>query len=207
VQEQARKTYDIDSLTDVALGVFARKGFDGASMDDVAREAGITKAAIYHHVAGKEALLERGLRRALSALFAILDEPGSQDGSATERLHHIVRRVALTTVELLPELSVLFRVRGNSRVEREAIEQRRRFDRHVADLIAEGQASGSLRRGVDPRLSARLIFGMSNSVVEWYRPDGRAGAQDVAAAVEALVFGGLDAPSSGVDPEAVPVVS
>src|SRR5580700_7462250 len=99
MRSPARKTHDIDSLTDIALAVFARRGFDGASMEDVAREAGVTKAAIYHHVAGKEALLERGLRRALGALFAILDEPGSQDGGATERLHYIVRRVALTTVE------------------------------------------------------------------------------------------------------------
>lgn len=115
VETQTRKTYDIDSLTDVALGVFARKGFDGASMDDVARAAGITKAAIYHHVAGKEALLERGLRRALSALFAILEERASKEGAAPARLRHIVRRVALTTLALLPELSVLFRVRGTRR--------------------------------------------------------------------------------------------
>ena len=140
-----RKAYDIDSLTDVALEVFARKGFDGASMDDVAAAAGITKAAIYHHVAGKEMLLERGLERAVDALFGILAEPGATRGKALQRLRYIVRRVARTTLDLLPELSVLFRVRGNSPVERRAIERRREFDRIVAALIVEGQQDGELR--------------------------------------------------------------
>ena len=109
-----RKPYDIDSLTDVALRVFAQKGYNGSTMDDVARAAGITKASIYHHVAGKEALLASGLNRALTALFAILDEPQARGGRAAARLHHVVRRVVEETIRLLPELSILVRVRGNS---------------------------------------------------------------------------------------------
>ncbi len=188
---EARKPYDIDSLTGVALRVFAERGYDGASMDDVARAAGISKASIYHHVAGKEELLERGLRRALDALFAILDEDASSSGEPLARLTHIVRRVAETTLSLLPELSVLFRVRGNSAVEREAIERRRRFDRIVAQLVGEAQAAGSVRRDLDPALAARLLFGLSNSVVEWYRPGGRLRADELARSIEGLALRGL----------------
>ena len=90
---EPRKPYDLDRLTDVALSVFAERGYDGATMDDVARAAGITKAAIYHHVSGKEALLERGLERALGALFAILEETGARKGPAARRVRFIVRRV------------------------------------------------------------------------------------------------------------------
>jgi AcrR family transcriptional regulator len=189
----ARKPYDIDSLTDVALRVFAERGFDGASMDDVARAAGITKASIYHHVAGKEELLARGLRRALDALFAILEEKRASRGEPFERLEYIVGRVAVTTLELLPELSVLFGVRGNSLIEREAIERRRRFDRIVADLIAEAQAEGTVRRDVDPAVAARLVFGLSNSAVEWYRPGGRLNAAEVAGTISRLAIEGLRA--------------
>ena len=160
-------------------------------MDDVARAAGITKASIYHHVAGKEELLARGLHRALDALFGILGEEPAARGEPFERLSYIVRRVAETTLSLLPELSVLFRIRGNSAVEREAIERRRRFDRIVAQLIAEAQAGGSVRRDLDPALAARLLFGLSNSVVEWYRPGGRLRAADLAASIEELALRGL----------------
>jgi AcrR family transcriptional regulator len=188
---ESRRPYDIDSLTDVALRVFAERGYDGATMEDVARAAGITKATIYHHVPGKEALLARGLQRALDALFAVLDEPLARDGRAIERVRHIVLRVAAITCDLLPEVSVLFRVRGNSDVEREAIERRRTFDRIVTELLAAAQRDGDLRPGVDPGLATRLIFGTSNSLVEWFRPAGRMSRDAVARAIVALAFEGI----------------
>jgi AcrR family transcriptional regulator len=187
---EPRKPYDIDSLTDIALRVFAERGYDGASMDDVARAAGITKASIYHHVSGKEALLERGLGRALDALFAILDEPGAREGSAGERLRVIIARVAETTLRLLPELTVLFRVHGASRSERNALERRRAFDRHVTAIIAQAQRDGDLRTDLDPRLVARLVFGMSNSVVEWYR-SGSLTHEAIGRAIVAITFEGI----------------
>lgn len=190
-----RRTHDVDSLTAVAFGVFAGKGFDGASMDDVAAAAGVTKAAIYHHVPSKEALLERGLLHALDALFAVLAEREATEGRAAGRVRWIVRRVAALTPGLLPELSVLFRVRGNSPVERRAIERRREFDRIVAGLIAQAQHDGEIRADLDAGLIARLVFGMSNSVVEWYRPDGAIDADGLAEVLEGVVFGGIAAPA------------
>lgn len=191
---ESRKPYDIDTLTDVALAVFAERGYDGASMDDVARAAGITKASIYHHVTGKEALLERGLKRALDALFAILDEPAARDGRAFDRLRFIVARVSETTLELLPELTVLFRVRGTSPIQRDALERRRAFDRIATDLIHRSQEEGDLRRDFDARLIARLIFGMSNSVVEWYRPGRSAAGRGLTETLVTLLFDGLTLP-------------
>jgi AcrR family transcriptional regulator len=188
---ETRRPYDIDSLTDVALRVFAEKGYEGASMDDVARAAGITKASIYHHVSGKEALLERGLSRAIDALFTVLDHPDAQTGSAIERLRFIVRSVAETTLDRLPELSVLFRVRGSSKIVRDALDRRRRFDRYVTDLLAEGQRDGSVRADLDARLAARLIFGMSNSVVEWYGSGSSISRQRLVDSLVALAFGGI----------------
>jgi AcrR family transcriptional regulator len=161
-------------------------------MDDVARAAGITKASIYHHVTGKEALLERGLRRALDALFAVPTQDGAISGSPLERLRFIVRRVAEITFTLQPELSVLFRIRGNSEVEREAIARRRAFDRIVTGLVAEAQADGALRGDLDAAIVARLLFGMSNSVVEWYRRGGRIDDAEIARAVVAIAFEGLE---------------
>ena len=187
---EPRKPYDIDSLTDVALRVFAERGYDGASMDDVARAAGITKASIYHHVSGKEALLERGLGRALDALFAILDEPGAREGAAVDRLRFIVTRVAQTTFRLLPELTVLFRVHGTSSSERNALERRRAFDRHVTAIVGQAQRDGALRTDLEPRLVARLLFGMSNSVIEWYR-SGSLSQETIVRAMVTIAFEGI----------------
>ncbi|MGH7706766.1 MAG: TetR/AcrR family transcriptional regulator [Candidatus Dormibacteria bacterium] len=187
----ARAPYDIDSLTDVALRVFADRGFDAATMDDVARAAGITKASIYHHVSGKEALLERGLSRALEALFAVLDEPPAAAGEPLDRLRFILRRVATLAVELLPELTVLVRIRGNSRTERTAIERRRQFDAAVVEVVRAAQAAGGVDSKLDGPLIVRLMFGMVNSLVEWYRPTGRLPIDAIAETIVRTVIDGV----------------
>jgi AcrR family transcriptional regulator len=187
---ESRRPYDIDSLTDIAFRLFAQRGFDATSMDEIAKAAAITKASIYHHVPGKEALLARGLDRALAALFAILDEREAKEGTPRARLETIVARVAEVTMRMFPEVSVLFRVRGNSKTEREAMERRRAFDAIVTDLVHAAQREGAIRADVDPALVTRLVFGMSNSVVEWYRPSGRIAATEIATAISRLVFEG-----------------
>ena len=184
--EQQRRPYDIDRLTDVALAVFAQRGFDGATMDDVARAAGITKAAIYHHVSGKEELLDRGLRRAL-------EEPGACTGRPIERLRFMVRRVAELAVALVSELTVLVRVRGNSETERHAIERRRAFDAAMVAIVREAQRAGEFEASLDAPIVVRLIFGMCNSIVEWYRPHGPLSSTEIADIVERVIFNGVTA--------------
>ena len=188
---RAQRPHDIDSLTDIAFRLFARRGFDATSMDEIAKAAAITKASIYHHVPGKEALLAHGLDRALAALFAVLDDPAAREGAPRARLEAIVAHVAETTMRMLPEVSVLFRVRGNSKTEREAMERRRTFDAVITDLVRSAQREGTIRSDIDPALITRLVFGMSNSVVEWYRPSGRISGSEIAAAISRLVFEGV----------------
>lgn len=185
-----RRPYDLDSLTDVAFALFAQRGFDATPMDEIARAAGITKASIYHHVSSKDALLRHGLDRALAALFAVLEEPAARKGPARARLEAIVERVAEVTMRRLPEVSVLFRVRGNSQTERAAMSRRREFDAIVTELVRAAQRDGSVRSDVDAALLTRLAFGLSNSVVEWYRPGGRISAGQIARAISRLVFEG-----------------
>ena len=62
IEKKAR--YDVESLLAVAVQVFRERGYDGTSMDELARAAGITKSSFYHHVKGKEELLRRSLDRA-----------------------------------------------------------------------------------------------------------------------------------------------
>ncbi len=192
---ESRRPHDIDSLTDVAFALFAKRGFDATPMDEIAKAAGITKPSIYHHVESKEALLRHGLERALEALFAVLDEPAAARGPARDRLEFIVPRVAEVTMRMLPEVSVLFRVRGNSRTERAALDRRRAFDAAVAQLVRQAQADGTVRSDIDAALLTRLVFGLSNSVAEWYRPSGRTAAVQIARAVSAFVFEGARAPN------------
>ncbi|MFI0228901.1 TetR/AcrR family transcriptional regulator [Streptomyces sp. NPDC017086] len=187
-----RDTYTPETLLSVAVRVFNERGYDGTSMEHLSKAAGISKSSIYHHVSGKEELLRRAVSRALDGLFAILDEEQARTGRPAGRLEHVVRRMVEVLITELPYVTLLLRVRGNTETERWALERRRDFDHRVAGLMKAAADDGDVRGDMDARLAIRLLFGMINSIVEWYRPDAR-GATDreVADAVVRLVFSGL----------------
>jgi AcrR family transcriptional regulator len=180
-----------ESLLAVAVEVFNVRGYDGTSMEDLAKAAGITKSSIYHHVTGKEELLRLAVTRALDGLFGVLEEPEATQGAAVDRYAYVIRCTCLELADKLPYVTLLLRVRGNTAAEREALARRREFDHRVADLAAAAIADGDLRADLDPRLTSRLVFGLVNSVVEWYRPDGPESAPAVADALSSLVLTGL----------------
>jgi AcrR family transcriptional regulator len=192
---RGRPGYDLESLLRVAVTVFNERGYDGTSMEDLSRRLGISKSSIYYHVSSKEELLSLALGRALDGLFAAVDEVRASDVPAIERLERLVRASVGVLAERLPYVTLLLRARGNTSTERRALARRREFDQIVADLVKEAEHDGDIRPDVDPAITARLLFGMINSLVEWYRPsrlntaDARAG--ELADAVCAVAFDGL----------------
>ncbi|WP_338698477.1 TetR/AcrR family transcriptional regulator [Streptomyces sp. Q6] len=187
-----RDTYTPDSLLAVAVTVFNERGYDGTSMEHLSKAAGISKSSIYHHVTGKEELLRRAVSRALDGLFGILDEEPARVGRAMERLEYVTRRMVEVLTGELPYVTLLLRVRGNTDTERWAMERRREFDHQVAALLKAAAADGDVRGDIEVRLATRLVFGMINSIVEWYRPgSGSLTEREVADAVVELVFQGL----------------
>jgi len=166
---QRRAPYDATTLLEVAVSVFNERGYDGTSMEDLARAAGISKSSFYHHVDGKEALLAAACDRALDALFAVRDEAGSNTGRAIDRFVYVLRRTTQILLTELPYVTLLLRVRGNTATEQAALERRREFDRFTADLVTQAMADGDLRSDIEPGLATRLAFGTLNSVTEWYR--------------------------------------
>jgi AcrR family transcriptional regulator len=190
-----RLPYDRDQVVDAAVRLFTERGYEATTMADVAAALGIHKTSIYHHIASKEQLLGDALKRALDALHGMLAEPDAVNGRALERLRYVVRRTVEIMVQRLPEVTVLLRVRGNTEIERWALSRRREFDAAVQRIVSDAIAEGDLRADVDTALATRLVFGMSNSVIEWYRPRGPLSARHIADAIERIVFEGLRTPS------------
>jgi AcrR family transcriptional regulator len=187
IPRTVRPAYDVDSLTDVAVSVFGARGYDATRMEHIARAANVSKSSLYHHVANKEELLGHALRRAVQSLTAILTESGAEEGRPSQRLVYVLRRTVEAELRLLPEVSLLLRVRGNTEVERWALDERRRYQERIADLVRAAQDAGEIRADVDPALFVRLVLGMSNSLVDWYRPDGTWSGREIADAVIDLV--------------------
>jgi AcrR family transcriptional regulator len=191
---RGRPGYDQQTVLRRAVEVFNRQGYDGTSMGDLARELGVGKSALYHHVPGKEALLSQALDEALDGLTAVLDRPAGT--TAYDRLRAAVRDSVRVLVEHLPAVTLLLRVRGNSEVELAALRRRREIDDRLAALVSAAAAEGSLRADLPPDLVSRLLFGMVNSLVEWYRPGGPVDADTLADALATLAFEGLNSQAS-----------
>jgi AcrR family transcriptional regulator len=188
---RGRPGYDLETLLAVAVDVFNERGFDGTSMEDLSQRLGITKSAIYHHVASKDALLGLALDRALDGLMAIANRVRALEVPAVERLQALVHDSVLLLVDELPYVRLLLRVHGNTEVERTAVERRRRFDRIVADLVKEAIGDGDVRPDIDAGVTARLLYGMVNSLVDWYRPRRAGDREAIADAVVTIAFEGL----------------
>ncbi|MEQ9162792.1 MAG: TetR/AcrR family transcriptional regulator, partial [Ilumatobacter fluminis] len=167
-----RDPYDLDSLTSVAFELFRAHGYHETSVGQVAAAAGITKSSIYYHVKSKEELLAHGLDRALDQLAGVFDEPGANEGSYVDRVAYFLNRGVQAEIELIDEVTVLLRLRGASAVERRALERRREIDRRLTVLVELAQGAGQIRDDISASLITRLLFSLTNWMVEWYRPDG-----------------------------------
>ncbi|MGZ4645974.1 MAG: TetR/AcrR family transcriptional regulator [Blastococcus sp.] len=188
---RGRPGHSLDSLLTAAVAAFNERGYEATTMDELAARLGLSKSALYHHVSGKGELLRIALDRALDGLFAVTREPGATTGPAIGRLEHVVRGSVRVLTTELPYVTLLLRVRGNSAVERDALERRREFDRIVTDLVAAAAREGSVRDDVDPAVIGRLLFGTVNSLTEWYRPGGALSGDDLADALVRSAFDGL----------------
>ena len=189
-RRRGRPGHDQDAVLAAAVRLFNAHGYDATSMFDVAESLGITKSTLYHHVSSKEQLLEMAVDRALGGLEEAAEQVRATAAPATDRLEMLLRRSVLVLAERLEFVTLLLRVHGNTEVEQHALARRRDFDRSVTDLVKQAQKEGGVRADVDPATAARLLFGMVNSLVEWYRP-GRGDPATIADDVAALAFEGL----------------
>ncbi|WP_160008755.1 TetR/AcrR family transcriptional regulator [Nocardioides sp. AX2bis] len=196
---RGRPGYDQETVLRRAVELFNRQGYDATSMGDLARELGLSKSAIYHHVDSKEQLLSAALDEALDELTAAVEQavdPASTDPAST-RLEDVVHRSVRILVTHRPAVTLLLRVRGNSEVELAALRRRRKLDEDLAGLVAEAAEEGAVRSDIAPELTSRLLFGLVNSLVEWYRPDGPVDVDTLARSIAVLAFDGLRVPPAG----------
>ncbi|MDT0183102.1 TetR/AcrR family transcriptional regulator [Microbacterium sp. ARD31] len=186
-----RPAYDLDAVLDVAVALFNERGYEATSISALAERLGTSKSALYYHVSGKEELLARALDRALDRLESVLEQATDAGGTAADRLAFVLRGAVGVLVDELPSVTLLLRVRGNTDIERTALRRRHDIDRAVTALVEAAQAEGSLRADLDPGTTSRLLFGMINSIVEWYRPGGPLDARALADATVSVALDGL----------------
>ncbi|MGP5928978.1 TetR/AcrR family transcriptional regulator [Corynebacterium glyciniphilum] len=193
VETRGRNAYDRETVLRTCVEVFNRRGYEATSMGMLAKELGISKAGIYHHVASKEEILEVASDRALAGLESARHRCEALEGNWSEKLEYLLRESVRLAIDDRPYVALLLRLRGNSPVETAALGRRRELTRFVEDLMVHAQDAGEIRGDVDARLQARLQLGMVNSVVEWFDSEGKTGVGALQDNVVQLVFRGIAA--------------
>lgn len=170
-----------------AARLYARQGFAGASLSDLAAACGASKSRLYHYFPSKEAVLHA----VMDAHLALLAEAAEAAVAAPDRAPR-ARLEALATAFLrlyagaADSHRVLLGELGSLPAPQRAdiVAKQRRILDIVAREIARLDPTG------DPRVTAMLFFGMLNWTPSWFRPDGPATPDALAArAVHILIDG------------------
>lgn len=153
-----------------AAKVFARRGYHGASTQDIADVLGIRQASLYYYFASKESALEAvcvdGIEDYALRARAILR--GKQ--SASEKVARLVVQHLAPLEERLDFTLTFLRERRflpePARQRIRAIE--RRYERIIEKVIGQGIASGEFRSDLDARMATLALLGLGNSAAAWY---------------------------------------
>lgn len=186
------------AIIDAAVVVFATRGYDGASIREIADVAGMNKGNLYYYFPAKDDLL-----------FEIVDElhnefnrqfqRWSMTGDFAERLRSVLYGHAVLVCQTRQQTRITYE---NFRFLTEArravvIEKRDIYERGMAKLIGEyvskTQPDGPKR---DTGLETRAILGTLNWIYEWYSPTGRTSEHELALRVSEMALRSLSPTSA-----------
>jgi len=165
-----------EDIVDIAGELFAAKGFDGTSLNDLAAAVGVLKGSLYHYISSKEELLfdvirvsHEGLKEVTDLADAFADDPALHL-AAFSYLHIVLN----ATPERIHKGIVFLHDSKNLPPKKSAIVARDRdnYARYLRKIIARGQASKQFDAELDPRLASFDIFGVLTSYIRWYHPGG-----------------------------------
>jgi TetR/AcrR family fatty acid metabolism transcriptional regulator len=145
-----------------AIDVFARKGYHGCRIADVAREAGVAYGLVYHYFKNKDELLETVAEMGWSGFVARMRTVAESEGSLEDKVRGIAD-VAFEAYRVDPRaVKVLILEIARSPAGGRLVSRQHAFldaIRMASGMFARAQETGELRADLDPMLCASLLFG------------------------------------------------
>jgi AcrR family transcriptional regulator len=155
-------------LMSSAARVAARRGLEGASLDEVAEEAGYTKGAVYANFAGKEDLFLAMLDARFADRLAELDRVLAVDAPPEEQARRAARDF-IAAIESEPEWERLFfafavYASRNEGFRRELVARYRALRERIAELLDQRARELGIEPAVPPDQVATMTFAMANGI-------------------------------------------
>lgn len=181
------------ALIAAGLALFQRNGFHGTSVKDIVDEAKLTKGAFYHHFESKEELLVLIHDEYLDYQAELIQRVQAIPGSAPERLRKFISAVMEGMEQYHANVTVFFQERRylTGRRFSQLRARRERLEQQFHKMITEGVEAAEFRRDLDVQVTCLAILGMCAWTYNWFRPDGRMSAEEIAETFSRLVLDGL----------------
>ncbi len=188
-----RKSSREDELLETAIRLFKEKGFHNTSMQDLADALGMQKGSLYYYIDSKEELLWQLLERAMRVMTVQIDEIYAAEMSPQMKLRLALQKHAVTMMENLDLISVYLQEYRSLPPERlkEALNIRKHYEKVLMQIIRDGIQAGEFR-AVDEKMALFGILGMLNWTHQWFSPQGKLTAQEIADLLIDLVMNGLN---------------
>jgi AcrR family transcriptional regulator len=178
-----------------AAELFAARGYQQTSMQDIGDAVGVMKGTLYHFYKTKELLLCDILREAIGPPQREMDEIVAMPIDEAEKVERLIRALVRYHRDLQPYMATFTRETVDSvqdpDVRADLRARQRRFERTWEDAIRSAMEVGAIRADLDHRLISFGLIGMINWMYQWYSPTGRASSEDIASTFAAMVLDGL----------------
>lgn len=180
-------------LVDAAAKIFQEKGYEAASIQDIAEALGILKGSIYYYIDSKEDLLYAVLQEVHETALGNMEQLRLVDADALAKIRMFIGSHVRHFTDNLVKVTVFFHDFRSLAGERRdyIVAERALYTNYLRELIVQGQKEGVVCVDVDPKLASFAILGMINWSYQWYRADGDLDAADIAGQFSDLVLSGL----------------
>ncbi|MGW0484189.1 TetR/AcrR family transcriptional regulator [Nonomuraea sp. NPDC003214] len=170
----------IAEIQQVAVSLFAQKGYAATGIRELGRAAGITSATLYHYAGSKEEILTGIMRACLEELLRSAREAVGGSADPAVRLARLVRvHVGLCALNPLTAKVTDQEIRALTADDhRLLVGLRDDYESIFAGVIEDGMSTGVFRLA-DQRVARLALLEMCNGVANWYRPDGRLGVAEL----------------------------
>ncbi|WP_304450881.1 TetR/AcrR family transcriptional regulator [Nocardiopsis sp. YSL2] len=171
-----------ERLLGAATRLFAERGFESTSVQEIVVAAGVTKGAMYHYFGSKDDLLYEVYARVLRMQTEHLLQIAGRDEPVADRVRAAAADVIVTSLANLDDTVIFFRSMhqlGEAK-QKTVRAERRRYHEHFRDLVQQGQSEGVFRDDVPADLVVDYFFGSVHHLGTWYRKDGPLSGEDVA---------------------------
>lgn len=157
---------NLENILKVAEESFAKSGYRGVSLQEIAETAGISKSLIFYYFKDKKELYEELIKKSVDLVLIKLKEAISSRKSPTEKIEEFVKNFFELLLNEEHLIQLLARETSNPESETATfvIRKSQKIIEILASIIEEGIKEGVFRN-VSPRLSAISLFGMLTTYV------------------------------------------